>query len=75
MKLTVRLVQYIYCAYAYLVFVVIMFVVLPFVLVSLLFGKLRGGNMIYQLCRYWAAVWYFFIGIQHKEIYEHPHDR
>lgn len=75
MKLTVRLLQYIYCAYAYLVFVIIMLVVLPFVLVSLLFGKLRGGNMIYQLCRYWAAVWYFFIGIRHKEIYEHPHDR
>ena len=49
--------------------------VLPFVLLSLLLGKLRGGNIIYQLCKYWATFWYLLIGIRHKEIYEHPHDR
>ncbi len=31
--------------------------------------------MIYQLCRAWGITWYFLIGIRHKEIYEHPHDR
>src|SRR5258708_7112944 len=75
MKLLVRLLQYIYCVYALLVFVLLMFIVLPFVLLSLLFGKVRVGNMIYQVCRSWATAWYFLIGVIHKEIYEQPHDR
>ena len=75
MKLLVRLLQYIYCVYALLTFILLMFIVLPFVLLSLLFGKVRGGNMIYQLCRFWATSWYFLVGVIHKEIYEHPHDR
>ena len=75
MKLLVKPLQYIYCVYALLTFIVMMFIVLPFVLLSLLFGKIQGGNMIYQICRFWAATWYLLIGVRHKEIYEHPHDR
>ncbi|MES2005004.1 MAG: lysophospholipid acyltransferase family protein [Bacteroidota bacterium] len=75
MKLLVRTLQYLYCVYALTLFVLIMFIVLPFVLIALLFGKLRGGNIIYQICRCWAIAWYFLTGIRHKEIYEHPHDR
>ena len=75
MKLPVRLIQYVYCVYALLTFIVIMFLVFPLVMLSLLFGKIRGGNIIYQLCRYWAIVWYFLSGLKHKEIYETPHDR
>ncbi len=75
MKLLVRSLQIIYCIYALLLFVLIMLVVFPFVMVALLWGKIRGGNMIYQLCRAWGHTWYFFVGIQHKEIYEAPHDR
>lgn len=75
MKWLIRLAQYLYCVYALILFVAIMFLVFPFVIVSLLFGKIRGGNIIYQLCRFWAHLWYLLIGIRHKEIYEHPHDR
>ena len=75
MKLLLRILQYIYCAYAFLTFVLLMFIVLPFVMLSLLFGKVTGGNMIYQFCRFWATVWYLLIGVRHKEIYEEPHDR
>jgi 1-acyl-sn-glycerol-3-phosphate acyltransferase len=75
MKFIKRLVHYVYCVYALLMFVVLMFIVFPFIMLSLLWGKIRGGNMIYQLCRAWAHAWYFCVGIQHKEIYETPHDR
>lgn len=75
MKWLIRLAQYVYCVYALILFVAIMFLVFPFVVVSLFFGKIRGGNIIYQLCRFWAHLWYLLIGIRHKEIYEHPHDR
>ena len=30
---------------------------------------------MYKTCRIWGSVWYFFIGIVHKEIYEAPHDK
>ena len=75
MKWIIRLVQWIYVVYALLLFILIMFLVLPFVLISLLFGKITGGNIIYQLCRCWGLLWYLLIGMRHKEIYEHPHDR
>ena len=75
MKWILRFLQFVYCIYALLLFILIMFVVLPFVLLSLLFGKISGGNIIYQLCRYWGHTWYFLVGIKHKEIYETPHDR
>ena len=75
MKLLLKTLQYIYCCYAFLVFVILMFIVLPFVMFSLLFGKVTGGNLIYQLCRFWATVWYVLIGIRHKEIYEKAHDK
>ncbi|SJZ49521.1 lysophospholipid acyltransferase family protein [Sediminibacterium ginsengisoli] len=74
MKGLIRLAQYIYCVYALLMFVILMFLVFPFVLLSLLFGKLRGGNMIYGLCMLWAKAWYLLTGIRHKEIHEAPHD-
>lgn len=31
--------------------------------------------MVYVLCRWWAACWYFLVLIKHKEIYEVPHNR
>ncbi|WP_353549753.1 lysophospholipid acyltransferase family protein [Sediminibacterium sp. KACHI17] len=66
--------QFLYCVYAFILFVIIMLLVFPFVMLSLLFGKITGGNLIYQLCMIWAKIWYFLIGISHKEIYEFPHD-
>lgn len=66
---------FIYSIYAFILFVALMLLVFPFVLLALPFGKIRGGNIIYQLCRFWATSWYVLIGIRHKEIYEHPHDR
>lgn len=70
----VRLLQLLYCAYAFILFVIIMLLVFPFVMLALFFGKLTGGNLIYQLCMIWARTWYFLIGVSHQEIYEFPHD-
>ncbi len=51
-----------------------MFLSLPFIIIASAFG-IKGGNFIYKVCRIWAKLWYFFIGITHKEIYETPHDK
>lgn len=74
MKRILRFLQYIYCVYALLTFILVMLLVFPFVILSLFFGKITGGNMIYRLCHIWAHTWYCLIGVRHKEIYEHPHD-
>jgi len=66
--------QFFYCLYAFLLFVLLTFIAFPFVMISLVFGKVKGGNIIYQICKYWARIWYLFIGISHKEIYESPHN-
>jgi 1-acyl-sn-glycerol-3-phosphate acyltransferase len=66
--------QWIYSIYALLLFIVIMFIALPFVVAGSFFGKVKGGNFIYNVCKTWGYVWYPLIGMWHKNIYEVPHD-
>lgn len=47
---------------------------IPLVIIASFFGKVNGGNIIYNACRIWADVWLLLIGIFHKNIYEVPHD-
>ena len=66
--------QWVYCIYAFLIFVILTFLSFPIVMIALLFGKIKGGNFIYQICKTWAWIWYLFIGIRHEEIYEAEHN-
>jgi 1-acyl-sn-glycerol-3-phosphate acyltransferase len=63
-----------YCIYAFGTFIVCMLLVIPLVVIASFFGKVRGGNFIYRLCSYWSDVWFFLIGIRHRNMYEYPHD-
>lgn len=56
-------------------FLVLMLIALLFVLIAAVFGKDRGGDIVYVICRTWATIWYFLIGIQHRNIYLAPHDK
>jgi 1-acyl-sn-glycerol-3-phosphate acyltransferase len=58
-----------------LAFIALMLIVFVLVLFYLLFGKITAGNLVYTTCNVWGRIWYFLIGIQHKEIYEVQHDR
>ncbi len=69
MKMIIKPFQFIYSVYAFLMFVILMLIVFPFVFAASFFGKIRGGNFIYDVCRLWADVWYFLIGIFHKNIF------
>ncbi len=66
--------QLIYCLYAFLIFVILTFIAFPFVMIALSFGKIKGGNIIYKICKTWGWIWYLLIGIRHEEILESPHD-
>ena len=72
MKVLLKPLQWIYAVYALLMFVAIMFAVVPFVVVAFFFGRIKGGNFIYKVCKVWGYLWYFLIGIRHKNIYEVP---
>lgn len=74
MKPILRFLQYLYCIYALLLFVAIMLVVTPVILMASAFG-VSGGHFIYRICRLWAGLWYILVGIRHKDIFEHPHNR
>jgi 1-acyl-sn-glycerol-3-phosphate acyltransferase len=70
MKFLLKPFHWLYCIYALLVFVGIMLLIFPFVLIAALFGKIRGGNMIYRLCILWADLWFLLVFIRHKNYAE-----
>jgi len=74
MKILLTPLRYLYFTYAALVFVICMLLVFPFVAVASFWGKMKGGDIIYKICRVWADVWLFLIGINHKNIFEYPLD-
>lgn len=75
MKILTRFFQFLYWLYAMLMFIALMIVVFVLVLCYLPLGKIKAGNLVYRTCHIWGVIWYFLIGIKHKEIYEAPHKR
>ncbi|TMI74792.1 MAG: 1-acyl-sn-glycerol-3-phosphate acyltransferase [Bacteroidetes bacterium] len=75
MRVLLKPFHWIYCIYAFTLFVVIMLIIFPFVIIASFFGRIRGGNMIMLLCRFWADSWFFLIFIYFKRIYESPHNK
>ncbi len=66
------LLQRLYFIYAAFVFVVFMIPVFLFAVVASFFGNIKGGNAIYYACMLWGDVWFFLVGIRHRNIYETP---
>ncbi|HTL07953.1 MAG TPA: lysophospholipid acyltransferase family protein [Chitinophagaceae bacterium] len=64
MKTFPRFLRVLYSVYAITSFVLLLLIIFPLVLVASLFGKIRGGNIIYQICGLWADVWFLLIGLR-----------
>jgi 1-acyl-sn-glycerol-3-phosphate acyltransferase len=75
MSLLLTPLRLLYSLYAVTIFVILMLLIVPFVVVGSFFGKIRGGNFIYRMCCLWGDLWFFFIGIPHRNLYETSHDR
>lgn len=69
-RLLFRLLQLVYCLYAYALFCLVILVLFPCVLFSLPFGRIKGGNMMYDLFRFFGRLWLLLIGIFHTIEYE-----
>ena len=70
-----RSLQWVYCAYAFILFVTIMLLLFPFVIIASFFGRIRGGNTIFKICRVWADTWFPLIFIFPKRSFEMPHHK
>ena len=64
-----------YCFYAFCTFFLCMLLVVPVVIGGSFFGKIKGGNFIYRICCYWGDVWFFLIGIRHRNRREAEHGK
>lgn len=64
-----------YCFYAFCTFFLCMLLVVPLVIGGSFFGKIKGGNFIYRICCYWGDVWFFLIGIRHRNRREAEHGK
>ena len=68
MNILLKCIQVIYSMYVMLVFILLLLVVFPFVLLVSVFGKIKGGNMIYRICSAWADGWFLLVGMRSKKI-------
>ena len=69
-----KIFRFLFSVYGFVAFVVLMFLLLPFFIYSFLFDEVKGGNILYKICRFWADAFFFATGIRHKNIYEERHD-
>ncbi|MBP6024033.1 MAG: 1-acyl-sn-glycerol-3-phosphate acyltransferase [Ferruginibacter sp.] len=67
-------IQLIFTLYGLLLFVGFLLVIFPLVIIASFFGKIKGGNFIYRLCRAWADFFLFMTGIYIQYIYESEPD-
>lgn len=70
-----KIIQNIYSLYAIITFVLLMILSIPFVVIAAFFGKDKGGDMVYIICRIWAHIWYAIIGIWHTNQYTKEYNR
>lgn len=63
----------IFTIYVLILFVAYLLIIFPFVILATLFGKIKGGNIIYYLCQSWADIIMPLAFIFHKNIFEVPH--
>jgi 1-acyl-sn-glycerol-3-phosphate acyltransferase len=69
MRILLKPFHLLYVIYSFLLFFVLMIPVFIWALFSSLFGKIRGGNMVYYGCMAWADIWFPLIFIGHKNIF------
>ncbi|MDQ6843998.1 MAG: 1-acyl-sn-glycerol-3-phosphate acyltransferase [Bacteroidota bacterium] len=70
-----KIFRFLFSIYGFSLFVVLMILLLPLFLYSFSKDEVKGGNILYKICHFWADVFFFLTGIRHKNIYEEDHDK
>ncbi len=74
MRYLTLFIQVLFTVYALIVFTAFLLLIFPAVVVASFFGKVKGGNFIYKLCRGWSDFFLFMLGVSHRTSFETPHD-
>ncbi len=75
MRQIIKFSRVLFTIYAFILFVALLLIIFPFVVIASFFGKIKGGNAIYKLCRLWADCIFLLVGIRTSITYEAPHNR
>jgi len=75
MKYLIYPFRVLFSVYGFVLFTAVMLLLFPFVIIASFFGKIRGGNIIYNICQLWADIMMAFWVIRHRNHFEVPHDR
>ncbi len=74
-KPLLRLIQILYSLYAFALFIVVIVGVLfPCLILCLPLGRIKGGNIMFDLYRFLGRLWYWMLGIRHSNHYESTPD-
>jgi 1-acyl-sn-glycerol-3-phosphate acyltransferase len=70
MQLFSTVLRFFFTIWGFVLFLAFLLLIFPFVIAASFFGKIRGGNFIYKLCKLWADFVLFFTAIRIIYIYE-----
>ena len=69
-----KIFRFLFSIYGFIIFIVLMLVLLPLFIYSFLLPTVKGGNVLYKICRFWADAFFFLLAVKHKNIFEEKHD-
>jgi 1-acyl-sn-glycerol-3-phosphate acyltransferase len=69
-----KIFRFFFSVYGFLIFLALMFLLMPLFIYSFLLNDIKGGNVLYKICRFWADAFFFAIGIKYRNIYEEEHN-
>lgn len=75
MSLLKKCFRFCFSIYGFFIFLLWMFLLLPFFFWAFLQKPIKGGNLIYQISRFWADAFFFMLAIKHWNIYEEPFNK
>jgi 1-acyl-sn-glycerol-3-phosphate acyltransferase len=61
-----------FTCYVFILFLAFLLLIFPLVIIASFFGKIKGGNFIYMLCKLWSHFVLFMAGIYVRRMYEAP---
>ncbi len=58
-----------FSVYGFAIFILLMIILLPLFIYSFFSGRIKGGNFLYKICRFWAGTFFILTGIKHRNSY------
>ena len=68
MRILRKLFLFSFTIYGFAVFLIWMLILMPLFLYAFMQESIRGGNIIYRVCRFWADAFFFMTGISYYNV-------